>query len=116
MRLHKCRRVEQYLTDHGLVDARQIWCYAQAKICGEAGNFLECGLVLGCVKGETLFLYETYYNTTELKLIYTCDIQEMCDKQVKSGLFTTRFTFICGGKVFRLDMDDWKRFAGVLCG
>ena len=102
MGLHKCRKVENYISENNLIDERLIWCYAQVEACVSSRNVY--GLALVCVKGEELFIYNTEYNSTALELIYSCNI------------FATRLSFTNTEDSFVLDMDDWKRFFRVFEG
>ena len=114
MRLHKCRKVENYLSENNLIDERLIWCYAQVKACVSSRNVY--GLALVCVKGEELFIYNTEYNSTALELIYSCNICDMKNIGIKRKLFATRLSFTNTEDSFVLDMDDWKRFFRVFEG
>ena len=114
MRLHKCRKVENYLSENNLIDERLIWCYAQVKACVSSRNVY--GLALVCVKGEELFIYNTEYNSTELELFYSCNISDLKCIVAEKKFFATRLTFMVDEDSFRLDMDEWKRFISVLEG
>lgn len=114
MRLHKCRKVENYLSENNLIDERLIWCYAQVKACVSSRNVY--GLALVCVKGEELFIYNTEYNSTELELFYSCNISDLKCIVTEKKFFATRLTFMVDEDSFRLDMDEWKRFFRVFEG
>ena len=116
MRLHKCNRVLNYLIENKIVDDRQIWCYAQmkAKIKIKEDPIKIHAMVLMCIKGDSLFLYNTAYNSTELELMYSCRIDKMENVCIKKKLFSTILCFSNGEEDFRLEMDDWKRFSVFL--
>ena len=110
MRLHKCGKVEKYLIENNLIDERFIWCYAQVK----AKNAY--GLVLVCVKGGELFIYNSEYNSTKLELFNSFNIDDMNGITIKKKLLSTRISFTICEDSFSLDLDDPKRFAGVFEG
>ena len=114
MRLHKCRKVENYLSENNLLDERLIWCYARVKACISSCKVY--GLALVCVKGEELFIYNTEYNSTELELFYSCNLSDLKSIGAEKKLLATRLTFMVDEDSFRLDMDEWKRFISVLEG
>lgn len=114
MRLHKCCKVENYLSENNLIDERRIWCYAQVKACTSSQKVY--GMALVCVKGGELFIYNSEYNSTELQLFYSCSISDMQSFSTEEKMLTTRLSFMIGENSFRLDMDDWKRFSDVFQG
>ncbi len=113
MRLHKCSKVLNYLIEKEMIDEREIWCYAQmkSKIKIKMEPVKLYGLVLVIVRKDSLFLYNTKFNSTELELIHSCKIAEMEDVQVKKKLLSTTLYFSKGEEYFQLQMDDWKRFS-----
>lgn len=115
MRLHKCLKVSRYLSERKMIDERQIWCYAQMKanIRMQAEPVKLFGLVLVCVNQDSLFLYNTEYNSTNIAVIYSCKIAEMEDVRIKKKLLSTRLSFSKGEEWFQLDLDDWKRFSDI---
>jgi len=114
MRLHKCRKVENYLLEKNLIDGRRIWCYAQVKAYVSSQNIY--GLALVCIKDGELFIYNTEYNSTEFELFYSCKISDLKCIVAEKKLFATRLTFMVVEDSFRLDMDEWKRFSSVFEG
>ena len=110
MRLHKCRKVENYLLENNLIDERRIWCYAQMK----AKNAY--GLALICVNGSKLFIYNSEYNSTKLELFCSCNIDDMKKTTIKKKLMSVRISFVIREDNFILALDDPKRFAGVFEG
>ena len=115
MRLHKCSKVSAYLLENKIVDERQIWCYAQIKatIKMQAEPVKVYGLALVCVKGDSLYLYSAYFNSTKIELVYSCKIADMKNVSVKKKFFTTTLCFSKDEESFLLDMDDWKRFSDI---
>ncbi len=114
MRLHKCRKVENYLSENNLIDERLIWCYARVKACVSSRKVY--GLALVCVKGEELFIYNTEYNSTELELFYSCNLSDLKSIGAEKKLLATRLSFMINADSFILDMDDRKRFLSVFEG
>lgn len=114
MRLHKCRKVENYLIKENLIDERRIWCYAQMK--AHAFSLNAFGLVLICVNDGKLFIYNAEYNSTELELFYSCSICDIQNVSIKKKLLSTSLSFVNGEDSFRLVMDDWKRFSNIFVG
>ncbi len=114
MRLHKCRKVENYLLGKKLMDERRIWCYAQMKACVSSQNVY--GLALVCVKGGELLIYNSEYNSTELELFYSCNLGDLQNFKADKKLLVVRIFFMIGEDSFRLDIDDWKRFSSVFEG
>ena len=115
MRLYKCSKVLNYLINKKLIDEREIWCYAQmkSKIKINTEPVKLYALVLVSVKRDSLFLYNTEYNSVNLELIYSCKITEMENIQIKRKLLSTVLCFSKGEEDFHLQMDDWKRFSGL---
>lgn len=115
MRLYKCPKVSKYLLAENLIDDRQIWCYAQAKAKIKLYDELVkiYGLMLVCVKHDSLFLYAAEFDSTKLELMYTCKISEIKEISYKKKCLSTILTFSKDEETFKLDMDDWKRFAPV---
>lgn len=117
MRLYKCPKVLQYLVKEGLVDNREIWCYAQTKaqmIMEEGASPITIyGMSLVCVKETKLFIYEAAFNSTELALLYSCTIDEMKDVKITKKLASVRLSFSTSNAKFDLDLDDWKRFSVI---
>ena len=113
MRLHKCKKVLDFLIKEKKVDDRQIWCYAQmkAKIKIQIDPITLYALVLVCVNQDSFFLYNAEFNTTKLELMYSCKIAEMEGVQIKKKLLNTTLKFSKGEESFQLEMDDWKRFS-----
>ena len=115
MRLYKCLNVEEYLIEKQLIDERYIWCYAQmkAKLYMKKTTEDLYGLVLVCIKKDNFYVYITEFNSTKLKLFYSCKICEMKKIHLKKNLLSVRFSFTKEYDCIRLDMDDWKRFSYI---
>jgi len=115
MRLHKCPKVSAYLTENKIVDERQIWCYAQVKanIKMQAEPIKVYGLALVCVKNDSVYLYNTEFNSTKIALVYSCKIAVMENVSIKKKFFTTTLCFSKDEDSFLLEMDDWKRFSDI---
>lgn len=117
MRLHKCLKVARYLAENKIIDDRQIWCYAQmeAKMKMRDALIKLYGMVLVCVNTDSLLLYYTEYNSTEMGLMYSCKISEMQNVRVKKIFFGLRrvLSFSIEEEYFKLEMDGWKRFSKV---
>ena len=115
MRLHKCKKLLKFLIEEKLIDDRQIWCYAnmKARIKIQTEPIKIYGMPLVCVNQDRLFLYDNAYNTPEVRLFYSCKIDEMEDVRVKKALLRTTLSFSKGEESFELEMDEWKRFATV---
>ena len=115
MRLYKCPKVLKHLLAKQMIDERQIWCYARARVKIKLHDepVKLYGMVLVCVKQDSLFLYVTEFNSTKLELTYTCKISEIQEISYRKKWFSTIFSFSKGEEIFELDMDDWKRFSEI---
>ena len=117
MKLNISPKVEKYLIKNGIVDSRKIWCYAHLKAVIKIQNDLvkQYGLALVCINRDSLFLYCTEINSTEMKLNYVCKLSDMQDVHVKKIFFGIRrvLSFSNGEEHFQLEMDEWKRFSVV---
>lgn len=71
------------------------------------------GLVLVCVKNDSLFLYAAEFDSIKLDLVFTCKISEMQEVSYRKKLLSTVLTFSKDEEAFELDMDDWKRFSEI---
>ncbi len=114
MRLLKLRKLEKYLLENHFIDSRHIWCYAQVRAYFPASDKRVWGSGLVCINNDIFSLYDTQFNSTIIKPFFECKISNMESVSLEKHVFFYRLRFVFEENTFRLDMDDWKRFSGIV--